>query len=85
MEKMKKPKFENEAEEADWAYEHREELATEFMNQFPRQKMKRLEAALQSAAQTKDLVVTPDELEGRSLVSILRERLSSGDTNPKLP
>jgi hypothetical protein len=34
MDELKIPKFENEADEANWAYEHREELATLFMNQF---------------------------------------------------
>jgi predicted DNA binding CopG/RHH family protein len=31
METLKIPKFENEAEEADWLYENRECLATEFL------------------------------------------------------
>ena len=31
MEIPKIPKFENEADEANWAYEHREELAAEFL------------------------------------------------------
>ncbi|MDR3716060.1 MAG: hypothetical protein P4L51_24920 [Puia sp.] len=73
---MKIPKFENETDEANWAYEHREELATEFVNDFPRQRMKRLEAALQTAAQTKNLVVMPEELEGYSLVLVLREKVA---------
>jgi hypothetical protein len=32
MEKRKLPKFENEAEEARWWYENREELAKDFTN-----------------------------------------------------
>ena len=31
MEKLKIPKFENEADEANWAYENREGLATVFL------------------------------------------------------
>jgi hypothetical protein len=31
MEKLKIPKFENEADEANWAYEHRERLAERFL------------------------------------------------------
>ena len=31
MERLKAPKFDNEAQEADWLYEHREELAAEFL------------------------------------------------------
>jgi hypothetical protein len=30
MEKMRIPKFETETDEANWLYDHREELATEF-------------------------------------------------------
>jgi predicted DNA binding CopG/RHH family protein len=31
METLKIPKFENETDEANWAYEHREELAAAFL------------------------------------------------------
>jgi predicted DNA binding CopG/RHH family protein len=31
MERLKIPKFDNEADEANWAYEHREDLAAEFL------------------------------------------------------
>jgi len=31
METLKIPKFGNESDEADWLYEHREELAAEFL------------------------------------------------------
>jgi hypothetical protein len=81
METLKIPKFENEADEADWAYEHREELAMFFMNQFGKDGQKqrpRLEAILCDALQSKkDIVISPEELNGRSLVAVLREKLSS--------
>ena len=35
----------------------------------------RLETELLDALQTKDLVITPEELKGRTLVSVLREKL----------
>jgi hypothetical protein len=79
MDRLRVPKFENEADEADWFYEHREELATEFMNQHRRDGARRgarLEAVLRDALQTRELLVTPEELEGRDLVSVLRERLA---------
>jgi antitoxin ParD1/3/4 len=36
----------------------------------------RLETELLDALQTKDLVIAPEELNGRSLVSVLREKLA---------
>jgi antitoxin ParD1/3/4 len=36
----------------------------------------RLESELLEALQTKDLVIAPDELTGRTLVSVLREKLT---------
>jgi antitoxin ParD1/3/4 len=36
----------------------------------------RLEAELLDALQTKDLIIAPEELNGRTLVSILREKLA---------
>jgi len=36
----------------------------------------RLESELLDALQTKDLVMSPEELSGRSLVSVLREKLA---------
>lgn len=78
METLIIPKFENEADEAKWAYEHREELATLFMNQFGKdgeRQRPRIEAMLRDALQTKELVITPEELNGRSLVAVLREKL----------
>ena len=74
MEKMTIPKFENETDEANWAYEHREELAEAFINQH-RQRELIPEAALFEALQTKELVITPGELNKGSLVSVLREKL----------
>lgn len=76
---MKIPKFENEADEANWAYEHREELAAAFIRQHRQREGERrssLETALDDAAKTKDLLIAPEELGGRRLVSILREKLA---------
>jgi len=76
---MKIPKFETESDEANWAYEHRDELAAEFMNQqSPNEERRssRLEAALLKAIQTKGLAIRPEELSGRSLASVLREKLA---------
>jgi len=36
----------------------------------------RLEAELLDALQTKELVIAPEELNGRSLISVLREKLA---------
>ena len=36
----------------------------------------RLESELLEALQTKELVIAPDELKGRTLVSVLRDKLS---------
>lgn len=80
LEKMKIPKFENEIDEANWAFEHRDELATAFMGEFRPGERKRtaaLESILNEALQTKELSVTPQELNARSVVSILREKLRS--------
>ena len=63
MQKLKIPKFENETDEANWMYEHREELATAFMNQYRQDGGKqspRLEGALIEALQTKELVVVSE-------------------------
>ncbi|MGA3264459.1 MAG: hypothetical protein ABSC47_10500 [Terracidiphilus sp.] len=81
---MKIPKFEDETDEANWLYEHREELAAEFMQaaqegRVHRGTLKRgmrLEAVLHDALQSKELVVTPEELTGSSLVAVLREKLA---------
>jgi hypothetical protein len=79
MDKMRIPKFENEADEANWAYEHREDLAEAFMNQHRQRKEERdsrLGVGLEKALETKDLVIAPDELNGHSLLSVLREKLT---------
>jgi hypothetical protein len=80
MDERKIPKFENEADEADWAFEHREELAALFMNQFGNdgeRQRPRIETVLCEALQTQEMVIAPKELNGRSLVTVLREKLSS--------
>jgi hypothetical protein len=79
MDELKIPKFENEADEANWAFEHQEELATLFMNRFGKDGEKQrpqIEAVLRDALQTKEMVIAPEELNGRSLVTVLREKLS---------
>ncbi|MDR3750260.1 MAG: hypothetical protein P4K94_02125 [Terracidiphilus sp.] len=78
MEMLTIPNFENEVDEANCAYENREELAAAFMRQYSRDDKKQcsaLEGRLLEALQTKDLTVAPEELSGHSLVSVLRERL----------
>jgi len=80
MEKMKIPKFANETDEANWAYEHRDELATAFRYQHSQESNKlssRLKAVLHDALQAKEMVITEEELEGQSLVAVLRQRLKS--------
>lgn len=76
---MKIPKFENETDEANWAFEHRDALATAFMSQFRPDEKKRsawLESTLIDALQTKELPVAPEEMDGHSLVSVLRQKLN---------
>ena len=54
---MKIPKFENETDEANWLYEHREELAEAFMNQHrqhQKERSSRLEAVLDEALRRRD-------------------------------
>ncbi len=85
MDKIKIPKFENETDEANWAYEHREELAAAFhqavregrVRQETLKPRARVEAELLDASQSKELAVSADELSGRSLVSVLREKLKA--------
>jgi len=77
---MKIPKFENETDEANWLYEHREELAEAFMNQHrqhQKERSSRLEAVLDEALQTKGLEIAPEELDGSGLVVTLRTRLKA--------
>jgi len=83
MEEMKIPRFENETAEAEWLYEHRKELAAEFMLGAQEGRVHKgvlrhgaqVESVLLKALQTGELAVSPEELEKRSLVEILREKL----------
>jgi hypothetical protein len=79
MDKIKIPKFDSETDEANWAYEHRKELAEAFMHQRRQKQEKRgsrLEAELETALKTKDVVIAPEEMNGRTLVSVLRDKLA---------
>jgi hypothetical protein len=85
MNEMTIPKFENETDEANWYYENREGLSAVFhqavqegrVRQGTLKQRLRLENVLQDALQSKELVVTPEELNGRSLVSVLREKMKA--------
>jgi hypothetical protein len=84
-EELKIPKFENEAEEANWAFENREGLAAAFhqaeqegrVRQGTLKRRARLEDVLHDALQSIQLVVAPEELKGRSLVAVLREKMDA--------
>lgn len=84
MEKLKIPKFENETGEANWLYENREKLSAAFSQAVQEGRVRRgtlkhrsrLETTLHEALQSKQLVVTPEELNGRTLVAVLREKLT---------
>jgi len=77
-------KFENETDEANWLYENREGLAAAFLQaaqegrvrQGTLKRRARIESMLLDALQTKELVVTPEELTRSSLVSVLREKIA---------
>lgn len=71
---MRIPKFETESEEADWCYEHRDELADYFL-EVMRTRRQSLEAELVNALHTPTISIEPEELDGRSMVSVLREKL----------
>jgi hypothetical protein len=71
---MRIPKFKTEAEEADWCYEHRDELADYFL-EVMRNRRRNFEAELVEALHTPTISIEPEELEGRSMVSALREKL----------
>jgi hypothetical protein len=45
----------------------------------------RLEAVLHDVLHTKEPPLAPEELGGRSSISVLRQKLSSIGTTPKLP
>ena len=80
MEKLTIPKFENEADEANWAYEHREELAKTFITQYrlgQEGRSSRIELKMLDALQTKELLIASEELDESGLVETLREKLKS--------
>jgi antitoxin ParD1/3/4 len=52
------------------------EFIRNLIRQDKEQRRTRLENELLDALQTKELVISPEELNGRSLVSILREKLA---------
>jgi hypothetical protein len=78
------PKFENEADEANWLYENREGLSAAFLQaaqegrvrQGTLKRRAQVESVLRDALQTKELVIAPEELNGHSVVSVLREKLT---------
>ncbi len=52
------------------------EFIRNLIRQDKEQRRSRLETELLDALQTKDLVITPEELNGRTLISVLREKLA---------
>ena len=88
MGEMTIPKFENETDEANWLYENREGLAATFLQASPEGRVSqgtlkrraRVKSMLLDALQTKGLVVTPEELNGRSLVAVLREKMTAKES-----
>jgi hypothetical protein len=88
---MRIPKFENEADEANWAFENREGLSAAFheavlegrVRQGTLKRRSRLEDVLHDALQSKQLVVTPEELNGHSLVAVLREKMNAKRSEQK--
>lgn len=52
------------------------EFIRNLIRQDKEQRRSRLEAELLDALQTKELVITPEELNGHSLVAVLREKLA---------
>jgi antitoxin ParD1/3/4 len=52
------------------------EFIRNLIRQEKEQRRSRLEAELLDALQTGDLVIAPEELNGRTLVSVLREKLA---------
>jgi hypothetical protein len=85
MERVTIPKFENEADEANWAYENREELSAAFHEAVQEGRVRQrtlkrralLETELIAALQGEPLAISPDELKGRTLVSVLREKMAA--------
>jgi hypothetical protein len=91
MERMTIPKFENETDEANWAYENREELSAAFheavlegrIRQGTLKRRALLEAELIEALQGEALAISLDELKGRTLVAVLREKLDRENSTDK--
>jgi antitoxin ParD1/3/4 len=52
------------------------EFVRNLIRQDKEQRRSRLEAELLDALQTRELAITPEELKGRSLVAVLREKLA---------
>jgi len=52
------------------------EFIRNLIRQDKEQRRSRLETALLDALQTKELAISPEELKGRTLVSVLREKLA---------
>lgn len=85
MAEMKIPKFENEADEANWLHENREQLGAAFLQavqegrirQRTQKRRAQVESVLLDALRSKELVTAPQELNGRSLVSVLRGMLTT--------
>jgi hypothetical protein len=83
------PKFENETDEANWLYENREGLAAAFHEAVQEGRVRQgtlkyrspLETVLHEALQSKQLVVAPEELNGRTLVAVLREKMAARSSN----
>lgn len=82
METLKIPKLEKETDEANWLYENREGLAAASLQaaqagRVRQETLKRrayVESMYIDAIQTKEIVVTPEELNGRCLASVLGEK-----------
>jgi hypothetical protein len=82
---MKIPKFENEADEANWLHDNREGLGAAFLQavregrvrQGTLKRRAQVESVLLDALQSKELAIAPEELDGRSLVSVLRGKLTT--------
>ena len=85
MEEMTIPKFENETDEANWLYENREGLSAAFLEAVLEGRVRQgtlkrralLETELIAALQAEALAISPDELKGRTLVSVLREKMAA--------
>ena len=84
MDEMTIPKFENETDEANWLYENREGLAAALLQAAQERRVRqrtlkrraRVETMLLDALQTKEMVVTPEELNEHRLVTVQREKVT---------